>query len=145
MIWGVFPNFWKHPNLKAVFSTSRSDCHTCFAFCSNSSPIIDLVSLLCFCGTGFVHVHCILCVYTYTYIYYIYSTHQYFYYIIKNDIVSAILGTFFRGDHAATWSKIYGPCSSPSPSESESHQKRHTGWWFQPIWKILVKLEIFPK
>ena len=22
---------------------------------------------------------------------------------------------------------------------------RKTGWWFQPIWKILVKLEIFPK
>ena len=21
----------------------------------------------------------------------------------------------------------------------------HTSWWFQPIWKILVKLEIFPK
>ena len=21
----------------------------------------------------------------------------------------------------------------------------YTGWWFQPIWKILVKLEIFPK
>ena len=20
-----------------------------------------------------------------------------------------------------------------------------SGWWFQPIWKILVKLEIFPK
>ena len=22
---------------------------------------------------------------------------------------------------------------------------KKAGWWFQPIWKILVKLEIFPK
>ena len=24
-------------------------------------------------------------------------------------------------------------------------RKTYTGWWFQPIWKILVKLETFPK
>ena len=23
--------------------------------------------------------------------------------------------------------------------------ENYTGWWFQPIWKILVKMGIFPK
>ena len=25
------------------------------------------------------------------------------------------------------------------------HPTHNSGWWFQPIWKILVKLDIFPK
>ena len=31
-----------------------------------------------------------------------------------------------------------------SPKSLKS-QPRSSGWWFQPIWKILVKLGIFPK
>ena len=27
----------------------------------------------------------------------------------------------------------------------ENPSKVWSSWWFQPIWKILVKLEIFPK
>ena len=29
--------------------------------------------------------------------------------------------------------------------QSLSTKKKIAGWWFQPIWKILVKLDIFPK
>ena len=31
------------------------------------------------------------------------------------------------------------------PAKNEAKLQTSTGWWFQPIWKILVKLEIFPK
>ena len=29
--------------------------------------------------------------------------------------------------------------------ENQLDRPSMTGWWFQPIWKILVKVEIFPK
>ena len=29
--------------------------------------------------------------------------------------------------------------------KKKKKKSNKTGWWFQPIWKILVKLEIFPK
>ena len=30
-------------------------------------------------------------------------------------------------------------------NDLSNHYQWITGWWFQPIWKIFVKMEIFPQ
>ena len=37
------------------------------------------------------------------------------------------------------------PSTSPYPTPSRNKRNIIPSWWFQPIWKILVKLEIFPQ
>ena len=37
-------------------------------------------------------------------------------------------------------------CEIGAPlSKNPDHQITITSWWFQPLWKILVKMGIFPK
>ena len=36
------------------------------------------------------------------------------------------------------------PKGIPCPGMSNPNPKQNTGWWFQPIWNILVKMGIFP-
>ena len=48
------------------------------------------------------------------------------------------LGLFLRHLVRFFWSKNH------QTSKTSLRPYRKTGWWFQPIWKILVKLEIFP-
>ena len=42
--------------------------------------------------------------------------------------------------------KFEGICIPFSgPNQYDIVKQYKTSWWFQPIWKILVKLDIFPK
>ena len=36
-------------------------------------------------------------------------------------------------------------CGTPSNWATKKKALPSTSWWFQPIWKILVKMGIFPK
>ena len=44
--------------------------------------------------------------------------------------------------------EAFGEKNRPSSGPIKAKQrfiKTESSWWFQPIWKILVKMEIFPK
>ena len=38
-----------------------------------------------------------------------------------------------------------GASKMPWGGKKYQNNQQGCGWWFQPIWKILVKLEMFPK
>ena len=49
--------------------------------------------------------------------------------------------------HHVSLSNCWGFDKECDPGEGKDSrfQALHSRWWFQPIWKILVKLDIFPK
>ena len=55
-------------------------------------------------------------------------------------VIFCWLESFFGGSWNWNFPRVLG-----SGRETKQNNKGRTGLWLQPIWKILVKLEIFPK
>ena len=82
----------------------------------------------------------ILSIYMYTYIY------IYIYWHKKYEYVVGSQGVYWKTQIISFKSMI--TCNKIQIHVKNIYQSKickDTSWWFQPIWKILVKMGIFPK